>query len=773
MGAMTITQRIVDIDVSSEMQQSFLEYSYSVIYSRALPDVRDGLKPVQRRIVYQMWEMGLTPDKGHVKCARVVGEVMGKLHPHGDQAIYDALVRLAQPFNMRINLVDGHGNFGSPDDGPAAARYTEARMARAAVAMTTDLGEDVVDFVPNYDSQLTEPEVLPSAYPNLLVNGASGIAVGMATNMAPHNLGEVTKAAIALLKNPDLSLKQLMKFIPGPDLPGGGIITSTEGIEEAYLSGRGSFKVRSRVSIENTSKRRLGIVVTELPYQVGTERVIEKIKDAVNSKKLLGIADVQDLTDRKHGLRLVIEIKSGFDANEILSDLFRLTPLEDSFSINNIALVAGRPQTLGLRELLQHYLDHRLLVIRRRSQYRLDKRRARLHLVQGLEIAVINIDEVIEVIRTSDTVDEARSKLMSVFDLSQLQSEHILELRLRRLTRFSTLELAAERDKLLAEIELLEQMLGNQELLKQAVADELADTAEKLATPRRTAIGSLASDESETEVVLTHDFKLVRIPKMETEVAAGAVLGNRLPTDQDIAIFTTDGAVHRLHPNDVPPLLDAASVTTAPTVRQLLGLDEKANFVAALSWAESGVITLATRNGMVKRLNATLPDKELTTAITLSEGDEVISVRSGDGILCLVSSDAQLLKFDTALVRPQGLSAAGMTGIKLAAGAKVISMDVVTDTAMVVTAANNSNSLLGTDPGSGKVTPLSEFPAKGRGTMGVRCHKFTKAEDQLYFATVSGEPKLISQNGKLLSMPEMGRRDASGQKLAATVAGTC
>ncbi|MGA9869549.1 MAG: DNA gyrase subunit A, partial [Rhodococcus sp. (in: high G+C Gram-positive bacteria)] len=391
--------RIEDVDVSIEMQGSFLEYAYSVIYSRALPDARDGLKPVQRRILFQMADMGLRPDRGHVKSARVVGEVMGKLHPHGDSAIYDALVRLAQPFSLRVPLVDGHGNFGSLDDGPAASRYTEARLAPSALALTENLDEDVVDFIPNYDGQFQQPEVLPAAFPNLLVNGASGIAVGMATNMAPHNLVEVVAAAIHLLENPDASVEDLMEFVPGPDLPSGGIIVGLDGIKDAYTNGRGSFRTRAKVSIESLGPRRTGLVVTELPYLVGPERIIEKIKDAVNAKKLQGIADIADLTDRHNGLRLIISIKTGFDPQAVLDHLYRLTPLEDSFSMNNVALVVGQPATLGLREMLRVYLDHRIQVITRRSQYRLQKKRDRLHLVEGLLIAILDIDEVIQVIR--------------------------------------------------------------------------------------------------------------------------------------------------------------------------------------------------------------------------------------------------------------------------------------------------------------------------------------------------------------------------------------
>src|SRR6478672_2515269 len=361
----TYTENIVDIDVTSEMQGSFLEYAYSVIYSRALPDARDGLKPVQRRILYMMSDMGLRPDRGHVKSARVVGEVMGKLHPHGDAAIYDAMVRMAQDFSLRLPLIDGHGNFGSLDDGPAAPRYTEARLAAAALTLTNHLDEDVVDFVPNYDNQLTQPDVLPAAFPNLLVNGATGIAVGMATNMAPHNLAEVIAAARHLIAHPDASLEDLIKFVPGPDLPTGGRIVGLDGIRDAYRTGRGTFRTRATAHIESVTARRQGIVVTELPYLVGPEKIIEKIKDLVQAKKLQGISDVKDLTDRTHGLQLVIEIKNGFNPEAVLEQLFKLTPMEDSFGINNVALVEGQPRTLGLKDLLRVYVDFRTDVVRR------------------------------------------------------------------------------------------------------------------------------------------------------------------------------------------------------------------------------------------------------------------------------------------------------------------------------------------------------------------------------------------------------------------------
>ena len=396
-------EHILDIDVGEEMRSSFLEYAYSVIYSRALPDARDGLKPVQRRILHTMSDMGLRPDRGHVKSARVVGEVMGRLHPHGDGAIYDALVRMAQPWSLRLPMIDGHGNFGSPDAGPAAMRYTECRMAAPAVSMTASIDEDTVDFKANYDSRELEPVVLPAAIPNLIVNGTTGIAVGMATNIAPHNLVEVVQALRHLIVHPNSTVDDMMRFIPGPDLPTGGKIVGLEGIRDAYETGRGVFRMRATARVESVTARRKGIVVTELPYGVGTEKVIERIKVLVQSKKLQGIADVKDLTDLANGMRLVIEIKNGFHPEALLEQLYKQTPLEDSFGINTVALVDGQPRTLGLLELLKVFLDHRFDVVRRRSAYRKHKATDRLHLVLGLLIAIVDIDEAIQVIRTSDT----------------------------------------------------------------------------------------------------------------------------------------------------------------------------------------------------------------------------------------------------------------------------------------------------------------------------------------------------------------------------------
>ncbi|MDO3697840.1 DNA topoisomerase IV subunit A, partial [Curtobacterium flaccumfaciens] len=680
-------ERIEDVDVSEEMQGSFLEYAYSVIYSRALPDARDGLKPVQRRILYQMAEMGLRPDRGHVKSARVTGEVMGKLHPHGDGAIYDALVRMAQPFTMRVPLVDGHGNFGSLDDGPAAARYTEARLAEPSMAMTEGLGEDVVDFVPNYDNQIMQPGVLPAAFPNLLVNGASGIAVGMATNMAPHNLGEVVEAAKHLLMNPQASLEELMEFVPGPDLPSGGTIVGLSGVRDAYATGRGSFRTRAKVSVENLTPRKVGLVVTELPYLVGPERVIEKIKDGVQSKKLVGISDVNDLTDRNHGLRLVIGIKSGFNPTAVLEQLYKHTPLEDGFGINNVALVGGSPRTLGLRELLDVYVQHRLDVVTRRSQYRLARRKERLHLVEGLLIAILDIDEVIQVIRTSDDSEAARNRLRDVFDLSEVQAEYILELRLRRLTKFSRMELEAERDQLLADIAALEELLASDERLRAQVALELTEVSDRFATPRRTLLTeadapvkggrkaavdpeSLQIADSPCRVLLsttgrlirvdipTSELGIVRVPKRSKHDAVRSAVVSTVRGQ--IGAITSTGRVLRLSPVDVPAVPPAAvRLDAGVRVTDFLALTKGETVVAIvdLSGASSDSLAIGTAQGVVKRVvPGAWPDKPEFVAIGLKPGDHVIGAAQAPESedLVFISSNAQLLRFPASVVRAQG-----------------------------------------------------------------------------------------------------------------------
>jgi len=481
--------KIVDIDVSTEMSESFLEYAYSVIYSRALPDARDGLKPVHRRILHQMADMGLRPERGHVKSARVVGEVMGKLHPHGDGAIYDALVRMAQSFSMGLPLIDGHGNFGSLDAGPAAMRYTEARLATAAMAMVAEADEDTVDFGPNYDGQILEPLVLPAAYPNLLVNGGSGIAVGMATNMAPHNLGEVIAATKHLIDNSKATINQLMKFVLGPVFPTGGELVGLEGVREAYATGKGSFKVRATVEINKVTTRKMGIVIKELPFTIGPEKVVERIADLVKAKKIQGISDIIDLSDGQTGTNVVIELKNGFEPENVLEQLFKLTPMEDAFSINAVALVKGKPQTLGLKELLQVFIEHRIEVVRRRSEFRKAKAQARLTLVDGLLKAIIDIDKVIKIIRSSDDASVAKESLIKGFKLNDEQATYILDMPLRRLTKMSKLELENEQKELAKTIAALVALLKSEENIKAQVSDELTAVGKSFAIPRRTRIG--------------------------------------------------------------------------------------------------------------------------------------------------------------------------------------------------------------------------------------------------------------------------------------------
>lgn len=799
-------ERIEDVDLSAEMQGSFLEYAYSVIYSRALPDARDGLKPVQRRILYQMADMGLRPDKGHVKSARVVGEVMGKLHPHGDSAIYDALVRLAQDFALRVPLVDGHGNFGSLDDGPAAARYTEARLAPSALALTEHLDEDVVDFVPNYDGQFQQPAVLPAAYPNLLVNGTTGIAVGMATNMAPHNLIEVVAAAVHLLENPDATLDELMEFVPGPDLPGGGVIVGLDGIKDAYANGRGTFRTRAKTSIESLGPRRTGIVVTELPYMVGPERVIEKIKDAVTAKKLTGIADVQDYTDRNHGLRLVIGIKTGFDPQAVLEQLYRLTPLEDSFGINNVALVDGQPQTLGLRDLLRVYLDHRMQVVTRRSRYRLLRKQERLHLVEGLLIAILDIDEVIQVIRASDDGEQARGRLMDVFDLSQLQAEYILELRLRRLTKFSRIELEAERDQLKAEIAHLEELLASDVLLRAQVARELDAAAETYGTPRRTLLlnggpvtarsakKSAAADlqiaDAPCRVFLSATGRMVRAELGGDDLLGGGIVppARRSKHDAirsavdttvrgDLGAVTSTGRIVRFSPVDLPSVPgNSVQLAAGTKADQYLGLGAGEHVVAVVPLVAEPVLALGTAQGVVKRVAATelAPGKPDAEIIALKPGDRVVGAAPApDGVeLVFVTSDAQLLRFDAAAVRPQGRAAGGMAGIRVADGERVIAFTAVTasDATVVVTIAGSTQSLAGADAGSGKVSDFAEFPAKGRATGGVRAQRFLRGEDTLTLAWVGDDARAVGSDGATRALPEPGaKRDASGQPLEGVI----
>ncbi len=793
-------ERIVDIDVEQEMQAAFLEYSYSVIYSRALPDARDGLKPVQRRILYGMHELGLRPDRPHVKSSRVVGEVMGKYHPHGDQAIYDALVRMAQPFTMRLPLVDGHGNFGSLDDGPAASRYTEARMAPAALLMVTGLDEETVDYVPNYDDSMTQPGVLPAAYPNLIVNGASGIAVGMATQMPPHNLVEVIGAARHLIAHPSCSLDDLMKFVPGPDLPAGGRIVGLDGIRDAYLTGRGTFRTRATARVEKLTPRRMGIVVTELPYLVGPEKVIERVKTLVQGKKLQGISDVKDLTDRAHGLRLVFEIKNGFHPEAVLEQLYKLTPMEDSFGINNVALVAGQPQTLGLKELLRCFVDFRIDVVRRRTEYRLGKRRDRLHLVEGLLIAIVDIDEVIQLIRSSDDVATAKARLIEVFDLSDIQATYILDLQLRRLTKFSRIELEAERDELQRQITELEAILGDEKLLHRMVSTELAEVAKAHGTPRRTVLlesaGAPVSATTPLEVaddpcwvLLSATGLLARtsnadpVPSEGNRAKHDAIVGAvRTSARGEFALVTSRGRMIRLSALELPalpPLGGAPALSGGAPLAAYVDLPKGEEPLTIVSLSESSPgVALGTAQGVVKRVTTDYPRGNDWEAITLKDGDTVVGAAelvSGEEDLVFITSDAQLLRFGAASVRPQGRAAGGMAGIRLGARQRALFFGAVNPDldAVVVTASGSSSALPGTQAGAIKVTPYAEYPAKGRATGGVRAHRFLKGEDTLVVAWAGALPaRACGPGGVALELPPAtGKRDGSGAPYAAVIAG--
>lgn len=800
-------EHVIDIDVSEEMKESFLEYAYSIIYSRALPDARDGLKPVQRRILFQMDQMGLAPDRGHVKSSRVVGDVMGRLHPHGDAAIYDAMVRLAQPFSLRLPLVDGHGNFGSLDDGPAAPRYTEVRMATPATAMTADLDEGVVDMVANYDNTYREPEVLPAAIPNLLVNGASGIAVGMATNMPPHNLGEVVAGARYLLGHPEATLDDIMRFIPGPDFPDGGKIVGLDGIRDAYESGRGTFRTRATARIENITARKKGIVVTELPYLVGPERVIEKIKAGVQSKKLQGITSIQDLTDRNHGLRLVIEVKNTVNPEALLERLYRLTPMEESFGINNVALVAGQPQTLGLLGLLQVFLDHRMTVIRRRSEFRLGKARDRLHLVEGLLIAILDIDEVIAVIRSSDDVATARTRLMTAFDLTEIQANHILELRLRRLTKFSRIELEGERDALLARIAELEEILGSVQRQRDVVSQELADVAAKFATPRRTILlesagapaaaaaampvargaDSLDIADDPCFVLLSGTGLLARTaeePSRSGPRQSHDALTSVVPATVrgQVGVVTTAGRIIRLDVVDAPGLPasgGAPSLAGGVPLRELVTLERTEEALALVSLADDAPpIALATAAGRVKRLSGAHPSKDSWDIVSLADSDTVVWAghAADTDVLVLIASDGQLLRFGADSVRPQGRAGQGIAGMRLGGTAAVMTAGAIPAESLsqsyVVTVAGSSDGLPGTQPGSVKVTPLDRYPAKGRATGGVRAHRFLRGEDSLQRAWVGDDqPRAVGGGGQPLDLPEVDeRRDASGSAMSTVIA---
>ncbi|HJP76180.1 MAG TPA: DNA topoisomerase (ATP-hydrolyzing) [Pseudonocardiaceae bacterium] len=781
----------------TEIEDSYLEYAYSVIHSRALPDARDGLKPVHRRIMYSMNQQGHRPNSAYVKSSRVVGDVMGRFHPHGDMAIYEAMVRLAQDFSLNAPLVDGHGNFGTQDDGPAASRYTECRLSNEAMLLVGELGEDTVDFRPNYDGSELEPTVLPAAFPNLLVNGTSGIAVGMATNMIPHNLGEVISAARWLITHPAATLDDLMKRVPGPDLPTGGMLLGLDEVRKAYETGRGVVRMRARAETGplEGSRGRQAITVTELPYGVGPEKIIEKITDEVTkSKRLTGIADVKDLTDRENGTRLVIECKVGVNPTALLADLYRLTPMEQSFGINNLVLVDGQPQTLGLKALLEVFLSHRYDVVTRRTKYRRRKREERLHLVEGLLIALLDIDKVIRLIRTSENAQEAKDGLMKRFKLSEIQATYILDTPLRRLTKFDKLELESEQDRLRAEIAELSTILDDESVLKKLVSDELAKVAKDLAGPRRTALidgdlkevlaasmpaGPLEVADDPCQVILSATGLVARTAAESEEASETRKRSGRARHDAVAAIVHTTARgqillvtnLGRAFKTDVLPLpvlpegAGTVSVSGGMAANELASLDkgEKVIGIAPLAQEGSPGIALGTKLGVVKVCSPEWPVRsDEFEVITLKDGDEVVGatwLTDGSETLAFVSSDASLLRYAASLVRPQGLKGGGMAGINLAAGARAVFFGAIrTDD------TEHGEPLVVTSTGvSVKVTPFEEYPAKGRATGGVRAQRFLKGENGLLLAWIGPRPAGMSETGSPVELPEVDlRRDGSG-----------
>lgn len=791
---------VVDIPLETEVSRSFLEYSYSVITSRALPDARDGLKPVHRRLLFSMAESGLRPDHAHVKSARVVGDAMGKYHPHGDSSIYDALVRLAQDFALNVPLIDGNGNFGSPNDGPAAMRYTECRLASAAMLMVGELDEGTVDFTPNYDGSMMEPSVMPASFPNLLVSGSTGIAVGMATNMIPHNLGEVVSATRLLVKKPGATLDEIMEHIPGPDLPTGGVLLGLDEVRKAYEDGKGSVRIRGRAEIEplEGSRGRMSIVITELPYGVGTEKIIEKIKEEVGKKRLQGISDAKDLSDRRNGTRLVIECKTGVNPQALLNELYKFTPLEVSFGIANLALVEGQPRTLGLKELLEVFLKHRFEVVTRRTQYRLDKAEARKHIVEGMLVALDNIDEVVRIIRASKDTQIARESLMAKFKLSDIQCGHILDMPLRRLVNLEVESLRKELAELEKAIEGYNKILNDDKELRKVVDTELADVVEKLATPRRTilmdgdlkevlAAAAVASApvqvaDDPCTVILSSTGLIARTAAASEEAEGARAKKGRAKHDaiaatlattvrsQFLAI-TSKGRGLKVDVLSLPSLpIATGTVTLAggmPT-RELNGVEngERIVGIAAIEAPEgSPGIAMGTRQGVVKVVSYDFPTRsDEFDLMGLKPGDEIVTavpLKDGKEDIVFITSDSSLLRFPAATVRAQGRSGGGMAGIKLPEGVDIAAFNAVhvpedvnaEDAPMVVTFTGIS----------AKVTPLASYPAKGRGTGGVRSHRMLKGEDHLLLAWAGPNPVASTDKGEAIDLPTVDpRRDGSG-----------
>ena len=736
---------IINVDLEEKMKDAYLDYSMSVIVSRALPDVRDGLKPVHRRILYGMEGLGLDPNKPTRKSARVVGEVMGKYHPHGDTAIYDALVRLAQDFSTRYPLAQGQGNFGSVDgDDPAAMRYTEVRMSKIAKEMLRDLNKNTVDFVPNFDEEEKEPVVLPSRFPNLLVNGSNGIAVGMATNMAPHNLNEAIDASIAYMRKPEISIQELNKIIKGPDFPTGAKILGKKGIKDAYETGRGKVKLRGIASIEPFKKNRERIIVTEIPYQVNKAKLIQKIADLVKEKRIDGISDIRDESDRK-GMRIVIEIKRDYNANIVLNNLYKYTQLETTFGIINLALVDGIPRILTLKELIKYYIDHQKDVVTRRTQFDLDKAKARKHIVEGLIIAIDNIDDIIKIIRSSYDDNEIKAIFLERFGLTDLQSQAILDMRLKRLSGLEIEKLNAENKELEETITYLLSILNSDEKLIDLIETELNEIKEKYGDERRT---KLAPDEGEIDIeelieqediliTLTNDGYIKRLPvdtyKVQNRGGKGISAANTKEDDyikrimttnthEDLLFFTSFGRVYSLKGYAIP---EGSRTSRGQAIINILSLNsgEKITEIMPLSeLSEEDQIVLQTQNGKIKKTDAdnfTSIQRNGIIAIGLEEGDKLISARhiEKEEELIISTKNGMTIQFNTEDVRSMGRQARGVRAIKLAKDDEVVAMNI---------RGEETYLLVVTENGFGKKTSFNNFKNQNRGGKGIRCHKVTE-----------------------------------------------
>lgn len=763
------------INISTEMKTSFLDYAMSVIVSRALPDVRDGLKPVHRRILYAMQDLGNTADKPHKKSARIVGDVIGKYHPHGDSAVYDTMVRMAQDFNYRYMLVDGHGNFGSVDgDGAAAMRYTESRMSRIAMELLRDINKDTIDYQDNYDGQEREPIVLPSRYPNLLVNGTSGIAVGMATNIPPHHLGETIDAVLALADNSAITTEELMEIMPGPDFPTGGIILGRSGIRRAYETGRGSVIIRGKVEIEQQSNGKETIIVSELPYQVNKARLIEKIAELVRDKKIEGITHLADESDRT-GMRIVIEVRRDANANVLLNNLYKQTALQSSFGINMLALVDGQPKILALKEILYHYLEHQKVVIRRRTQYDLRKAEDRAHILEGLRTALDHIDEIIALIRASKTTDEAKMGLIDRFDLSERQAQAILDMRLQRLTGLERDKIEDEYNELQILITELRNILSDEEKLVQIIREELLEVKDRFADERRTEITTGGAEMIEDEdlipvensvLTLTHNGYIKRLPAntYRSQRRGGRGIQGMGTNDDDfvehllntsthdtILFFTSKGRVFKTKGYQIPEFSRTAK--GLPIVN-LLGVEKDEKVTAMIpveAYEAEKYLFFATRNGIVKRT----PVEEFRNirsngliALTLRGDDELIGVRltEGNENIVIGTRDGMLIKFNETEIRSMGRIAGGVRGIRLREGDIAVGMDTVNE---------GDEILVVTEKGFGKRTPEEEYRIQSRGGYGLKTLHVTDRNGSLVaMSTVDGteDLMLITIHGILIRM---------------------